>query len=171
MEHRKEEEPSSPNNNGGSVVDLTSLTSPFIDDNDDEDSEIEFLGTKKNDDNNKSNNIDGVADYRAAAKMKYEQSLLSRQHNTSSSSSRNQSITNTSTNTSTQHPQGSIRNLNTLEKLNTKQTLAYNLAIKDGKSIFITGPAGTGKSVLLKHIMATLEDQKKKRWAATSSTG
>lgn len=59
MEHRQEEEPSpssnNNNNNVGGVVDLT-LTSPFIDDNH-EDSEIEFLGTKKKDD--KSNNIDG----------------------------------------------------------------------------------------------------------------
>ena len=166
MEHRKEEDPCR------GVVDLTSLTSPLIDDNDDKDSEIEFLGTtKKNDNNNKSNNIDGVADYRAAAKMKYEQSLLSRRNNSSNSSNKgNQSNNSSSTATSsTHHSQGSIRNR--VEKLNTKQTLAYNLAIKDGKSIFITGPAGTGKSVLLKHIMATLEDQKKKRWAATSSTG
>ena len=164
MELRQEEEPS-----GGNVVDLTSLTSPLIDDNDDKESEIEFLGTKKNDDNYKRNNIDGMADYRAAAKMKYGQSLLRRQNNSSGNNQvLNQSNNSSSTATSsTHHSQGSIR----VEKLNTKQTLAYNLAIKDGKSIFITGPAGTGKSVLLKHIMATLEDQKKKRWAATSSTG
>lgn len=116
-----------------------------------------------------------MADYRAAAKMKYEQSLLSCQSsNQGRNQNNNSSITSSTDATSTQHhPQGdgSIRNLSTVEKLNTKQTLAYNLAIKDGKSIFITGPAGTGKSVLLKHIMATLEDQKKKRWAATSSTG
>ena len=137
MEHREEEEPSSPNNNGGNVVDLTSLTSPLIDDNDDKESEIEFLGTKKNDDNYKRNNIDGMADYRDAAKMKYGQSLLRRQNNSSGNNQvLNQSNNSSSTATSsTHHSQGSIRNR--VEKLNTKQTLAYNLAIKDGKSIFI----------------------------------
>lgn len=42
-----------------------------------------------------------------------------------------------------------------LSVLNTGQAEAYQ-AIKEGKSIFLTGPGGTGKSFLLKHVYDTI---------------
>ena len=76
----------------------------------------------------------GEHDYRAAAHLKYQQQQarsLYRQPNDCNSSS---------TGYQKAYHEGSIRKLDTVEKLNTKQTQAYNMAIKEGKNIFITGP-------------------------------
>lgn len=53
--------------------------------------------------------------------------------------------------------------------LNDSQTLALN-AVKEGKSVFITGSPGTGKSFLLKSIIEYLNDNSK-TVAITASTG
>ena len=66
--------------------------------------------------------------------------------------------------------------------MNTKQQLAFDLATKYRKNIFLTGPAGKGKSVVLKIIIKYLQEnmrpcydeeskELKRRWVATSSTG
>lgn len=54
-------------------------------------------------------------------------------------------------------------------ELNNKQNEALNL-VKEGKNIFITGSAGTGKSYLLKYITRYLYSNSKK-YAITSTTG
>lgn len=54
-------------------------------------------------------------------------------------------------------------------KLNTEQQLALD-AFKKGFSIFLTGPAGTGKSVTLKEIINFCEEQNKK-FGVTATTG
>ncbi|GAP88832.2 putative DNA repair and recombination protein pif1 [Rosellinia necatrix] len=58
--------------------------------------------------------------------------------------------------------------------LSPEQTHVLHLVVKDGKSVFFTGPAGTGKSVLMRAII----EQLKKKWArdperlsVTASTG
>lgn len=56
-----------------------------------------------------------------------------------------------------------------IEKLSASQTKALDL-IKQGKSVFITGSAGTGKSHLLKKTMAYL-DEVGKPFELTASTG
>ena len=56
------------------------------------------------------------------------------------------------------------------EDLNPKQTKAVELA-KAGRSVFITGPAGTGKSVVLRHIIDHLESKYEGqygRWVAVA---
>jgi hypothetical protein len=58
-------------------------------------------------------------------------------------------------------------------QLNKKQKLALELA-KAGKNVFITGPARTGKSVVLKEIIGFLEQKyegRYDRWAAVAPTG
>ena len=111
-----------------------------------------------------------VADYRASARLKYEQSILLEKSSTNHPSS-NGSPQHSSPNQSNKKKEGP-RKLNTVQRLNAKQLQAYNLAIKQRKSIFITGPAGVGKSVVLKHIMEALAQRRQKgTWAATSSTG
>ena len=70
----------------------------------------------------------GEHDYRAMAHLKYQQqqaTSLHRQSNNYHSSSTGYHLAN---------QEGTTR------KLNTKQTQAYNMAIKEGKNIFITGP-------------------------------
>eukprot|EP00980_Cylindrotheca_fusiformis_P012065 scaffold2898_cov114-Cylindrotheca_fusiformis.AAC.1 len=61
---------------------------------------------------------------------------------------------------------------NGLPQLNSKQAQAVQ-AIKDGKNVFLTGPAGTGKSVVLKHILDYLKCTKKEsdEWVAVAPTG
>lgn len=63
---------------------------------------------------------------------------------------------------------------NTAISLSSEQQQVLNLVVNDKKSVFFTGPAGTGKSVLLRAIIAEL----KKKWArdperlsVTASTG
>lgn len=53
--------------------------------------------------------------------------------------------------------------------LNEAQNTAFN-KVKEGKSVFITGSPGTGKSFLLKEIIKYFND-KKKKVAITASTG
>lgn len=53
--------------------------------------------------------------------------------------------------------------------LNERQMSALR-AVQEGHNIFITGSPGTGKSFILKHIIANLKS-KKIRYAVTSSTG
>jgi ATP-dependent DNA helicase PIF1 len=58
-------------------------------------------------------------------------------------------------------------------KLNNQQKLAVDLA-KGGENVFVTGPAGTGKSVVLRAIMDFLEQKyegRYERWAAVAPTG
>ena len=117
-----------------------------------------------------TNDDTSVADYRASARSKYEQSILLEKSSTNhplSNGSPQHSIHNQS-NKKKEGP----RKLDTVQRLNAKQLQAYNLAISERKSIFITGPAGVGKSVVLKHIMEALAQRRQKgTWAATSSTG
>ncbi len=58
--------------------------------------------------------------------------------------------------------------------LSEEQKGIVKAVIDDGKSVFFTGSAGTGKSVLMKHIIAKLRDKHKRepdRVAVTASTG
>ena len=57
-----------------------------------------------------------------------------------------------------------------MEGLTQEQQEAYE-AIRQGKSIFITGPGGTGKSYLLKHIYETIPEVTGKHVAITAMTG
>lgn len=54
--------------------------------------------------------------------------------------------------------------------LTSEQTRAYNV-IKEGKSIFLTGPGGTGKSFLLKTIYECIPEEAGKHVAVTALTG
>lgn len=69
---------------------------------------------------------------------------------------------------------GRARPRNTAISLSSEQQQVLNLVVNEKKSVFFTGPAGTGKSVLLRAIIAEL----KKKWArdperlsVTASTG
>jgi adenylylsulfate kinase-like enzyme len=42
-------------------------------------------------------------------------------------------------------------------ELNEEQQAVSDLVVKQGRSVFFTGPAGTGKSVLLRHIIQSLQ--------------
>lgn len=58
--------------------------------------------------------------------------------------------------------------------LSDEQRHVLDAVVKDGKSIFFTGSAGTGKSVLMREIIKKLRDKYKKepdRIAVTASTG
>lgn len=58
--------------------------------------------------------------------------------------------------------------------LNEEQQLVFDLVVKEGKSVFFTGPAGTGKSVLLKKIIRSLATKyvgDSRRVGVTASTG
>jgi ATP-dependent DNA helicase PIF1 len=57
-----------------------------------------------------------------------------------------------------------------MQTLTKQQEEAYN-AICEGKSIFLTGPGGTGKSFLLKHIYDTVPEKTGKHVAITAMTG
>jgi ATP-dependent DNA helicase PIF1 len=57
-----------------------------------------------------------------------------------------------------------------METLTTEQQKAYQ-AIVDGKSIFLTGPGGTGKSFLLKTLYETIPERTGKHIAITAMTG
>lgn len=52
--------------------------------------------------------------------------------------------------------------------LDVKQQKAIDLA-KEGKNVFITGAAGTGKSVVLRHIRNYLQQQERKQASSSSS--
>lgn len=68
------------------------------------------------------------------------------------------------------HPQASFE-----EGLSHEQRTVLDLVLKKGKSVFFTGPAGTGKSFLLKKIIEGLAikylDDSEERFAVTASTG
>ena len=58
--------------------------------------------------------------------------------------------------------------------LNEEQRTFFDLVVKQGKSVFFTGPAGTGKSVLLKKIIRSLATKylgESKCVGVTASTG
>jgi ATP-dependent DNA helicase PIF1 len=58
--------------------------------------------------------------------------------------------------------------------LSDEQKKVLNLVTLEGKSVFFTGSAGTGKSVLMREIIASLKDKYKReadRVAVTASTG
>ncbi|PHH73603.1 hypothetical protein CDD80_3713 [Ophiocordyceps camponoti-rufipedis] len=58
--------------------------------------------------------------------------------------------------------------------LSTEQLHVLDLVVKKGRSVFFTGPAGTGKSVLMKSIIRELKDKHRRdpeRVAVTASTG
>ncbi|KKY17147.1 putative mitochondrial dna helicase [Diplodia seriata] len=58
--------------------------------------------------------------------------------------------------------------------LSEEQTHVLNLVVNEGKSVFFTGSAGTGKSVLLREIIAALKKKyirESERVAITASTG
>ncbi|OJD34332.1 mitochondrial dna helicase [Diplodia corticola] len=58
--------------------------------------------------------------------------------------------------------------------LSEEQTHVLNLVVNEGKSVFFTGSAGTGKSVLLREIIAALKKKyirESERVAVTASTG
>ncbi|RDA83090.1 hypothetical protein CP532_3086 [Ophiocordyceps camponoti-leonardi (nom. inval.)] len=58
--------------------------------------------------------------------------------------------------------------------LSSEQLHVLDLVVEKGKSVFFTGPAGTGKSVLMKAIIRKLKDKYKRdpeRVAVTASTG
>jgi ATP-dependent DNA helicase PIF1 len=58
-----------------------------------------------------------------------------------------------------------------LKKLNAKQAEALQ-AIKDGNNVFLTGPAGTGKSVVLEHVLQYCSQTYFPReWVAVAPTG
>jgi ATP-dependent DNA helicase PIF1 len=57
-----------------------------------------------------------------------------------------------------------------MEKLTEEQQMAYN-AICQGKSIFLTGPGGTGKSFLLQYIYETIPEKTGKHVVITAMTG
>ncbi len=57
-----------------------------------------------------------------------------------------------------------------LKGLTSEQRRAYRL-VDEGKSIFLTGPGGTGKSFLLKTMMEHLSERKGKYVAVTAMTG
>lgn len=57
-----------------------------------------------------------------------------------------------------------------LDSLTPEQRKAYDL-VEEGKSIFLTGPGGTGKSFLLKTMYEMIPDRKGKHVAVTAMTG
>jgi ATP-dependent DNA helicase PIF1 len=57
-----------------------------------------------------------------------------------------------------------------MEHLTDEQRKAYQ-AIREGKSIFLTGPGGTGKSFLLRTLYETIPDTTGKQIAITAMTG
>ncbi|KAF5020384.1 hypothetical protein F66182_7592 [Fusarium sp. NRRL 66182] len=60
------------------------------------------------------------------------------------------------------------------ETLNQEQRAVFDLVVRQGQSVFFTGPAGTGKSVLLKKIIQSLAAKylgDGKRIGVTASTG
>lgn len=57
-----------------------------------------------------------------------------------------------------------------LERLTDEQQRAYTL-VEQGRSIFITGPGGTGKSFLLKTMAEFIPDRTGKQMAVTAMTG
>ena len=61
-------------------------------------------------------------------------------------------------------------NMSLLEQLTDEQRKAYDL-VEEGKSIFLTGPGGTGKSFLLKTMYELIPDRTGKHVAVTALTG
>ncbi|KIK60685.1 hypothetical protein GYMLUDRAFT_244259 [Collybiopsis luxurians FD-317 M1] len=58
--------------------------------------------------------------------------------------------------------------------LNAEQTMVYRMVVNEGKSVFFTGPAGMGKSLLLQVIIQALGEKylhNKEAVAVTASTG
>ena len=60
--------------------------------------------------------------------------------------------------------------MSVLDQLTKEQRNAYDL-VEQGKSIFLTGPGGTGKSFLLKTIYECIPDRRGKHVAVTAMTG
>lgn len=60
--------------------------------------------------------------------------------------------------------------MNSLEQLTDEQKKAYFL-VEEGKSIFLTGPGGTGKSFLLKTMYEMIPQRTEKHVAVTAMTG
>jgi len=61
--------------------------------------------------------------------------------------------------------------MSTEQQLNDRQRHALEAA-KKGQNVFLTGPAGTGKSVVLKHVMKYLEQTyQDHEWATVAPTG
>ena len=56
-------------------------------------------------------------------------------------------------------------------ELSEEQKRVYDMAVRDQKSLFFTGSAGTGKSVLLRAIIEKLKSVHGSRVAVTASTG
>jgi ATP-dependent DNA helicase PIF1 len=58
--------------------------------------------------------------------------------------------------------------------LSPEQQMVHKLVVDDGKNVFFTGSAGTGKSVLLREIISSLKQKYRSRddaVAVTASTG
>jgi ATP-dependent DNA helicase PIF1 len=60
--------------------------------------------------------------------------------------------------------------MSSLDQLTEEQRKAYDL-VEQGKSIFLTGPGGTGKSFLLKTMFEMIPDRRGKHVAVTALTG
>jgi ATP-dependent DNA helicase PIF1 len=63
-----------------------------------------------------------------------------------------------------------VYTMSLLDSLTPEQRKAYDL-VEEGKSIFLTGPGGTGKSFLLKTMYEMIPDRKGKHVAVTAMTG
>ncbi|PHH74520.1 hypothetical protein CDD82_4898 [Ophiocordyceps australis] len=73
-----------------------------------------------------------------------------------------------------QQTSGSISKKKVAISLSTEQQQVLDLVVNKGESVFFTGPAGTGKSVLMRAIVDELKKKYKKdpeRVAVTASTG